>query len=436
VATITNFPGFNHLSVFAARTPSKSVVKGLSMPVLESIQQLFWGPTDQQEENEALAKFLSAPTANGLGFLIDGFTGAWNELNDELDPGPITQIAKRLSTLLDRRDYLPWRLVAGSFADSFVTTDRGPVVFVTQRTPLKRWHAMVNDLALRNLTAKAIGALPNLADTDRIATGELVALRAKLSPGADRDALDGVLATCEYTDRLVRNIVIPDGPSVLDAIADIAQETNAHRLAAAIDVMAQVRDTTLAALITAASPMGLGANQAALTRLHEVLEQADQIGNPLPGGINGVIQQALNVLSQLVANVQQDLDAFANSFQDVSSKLVNFSIVGSSADDIARSVVSQLRSNKTLSALPTQMKISMIRALLDADWTGDDDEQTILAILGDPANGARTQAEFFAMYGGVGHQDYQDNIDGQENDDMYALLKRMSFQRPNADPPH
>ena len=39
------------------------------------------------------------------------------------------------------------------------------------------------------------------------------------------------------------------------------------------------------------------------------------------------------------------------------------------------------------------------------------------------------------MYGGVGHQDYQDNIDGQENNDMYALLKRMSFQRPNADPP-
>ena len=34
------------------------------------------------------------------------------------------------------------------------------------------------------------------------------------------------------------------------------------------------------------------------------------------------------------------------------------------------------------------------------------------------------------MYGGVGHQDYQDNIDGQENNDMYALLKRMSFQRP------
>ena len=61
MATITNFPGFNHLSVFAARTPSKSVIKGLSMPVLESIQQLFWGPTDQQEENEALAKFLSAP---------------------------------------------------------------------------------------------------------------------------------------------------------------------------------------------------------------------------------------------------------------------------------------------------------------------------------------------------------------------------------------
>jgi len=54
----------------------------------------------------------------------------------------------------------------------------------------------------------------------------------------------------------------------------------------------------------------------------------------------------------------------------------------------------------------------------------------------DPTNGARTQAEFFAMYGGVGHQDYQDNIDGQENNDMYALLKRMSFQRPNADPPH
>ena len=116
------------------------------------------------------------------------------------------------------------------------------------------------------------------------------------------------------------------------------------------------------------------------------------------------------------------------------AELVNFSIVGSSADDIARSVVSQLRSNKTLSALPTQMKISMIRALLDADWTGDDDEQTILAILGDPTNGARTQAEFFAMYGGVGHQDYQDNIDGQENNDMYTLLKRMSFQRPNADP--
>jgi len=40
------------------------------------------------------------------------------------------------------------------------------------------------------------------------------------------------------------------------------------------------------------------------------------------------------------------------------------------------------------------------------------------------------------MYGGVGHQDYQDNIDGQENNDMYALLKRMSFKRPNADPLH
>ena len=95
---------------------------------------------------------------------------------------------ERLSTLLDRRDYLPWRLVAGSFADSFVTTDRGPVVFVTQRTPLTRWHAMVNDLALRNLTAKAIGALPNLADTDRIATGELVALRAKRARRGPRRA--------------------------------------------------------------------------------------------------------------------------------------------------------------------------------------------------------------------------------------------------------
>ena len=436
MTTIVNLPRFNHLSVFAARTPSKSVVKGLEMPSLELIQHLFYGATDQHQEDQALAEFLRAPTANGLGFLIDGFTKAWNELNDELDPGPITQIANRLSTLLDRRDYLPWRLVAGSFADSFVTTDRGPVVFVTQRTSLKRWHGMVNDLALRNQTARTIGPLPNLDDTDRVGTGELEALRRKLSPGADRDALDAVLATCEYTDRLVRNIAIPDGASVLDAIADIAKETNPHRLAAAIDVMAQVRDTTLAALMTAAPAMGLGANQAALTRLHEVLEQADQIGNPLPGGINNAIQQALDVLKQLVANVQQDLDAFADSFQAVTNKIVNFSVVGSNADDIARSVVSQLRSNKTLWALPTQTKVAMIRALLDADWTGDDDEQTILTILGDSVNGARTQAEFFAMYGGVGHEDYQGNIDGQENNDMYALLRRMSFPKPNAEPPH
>jgi hypothetical protein len=90
----------------AIRTHREGLIGSFSIRdlLLRNINNLFGGSTSEGEEDEALGILLGCTRAEDLIYLINKLT--WDQLDDELDEGDLTQIMDRLKVLFDRRGYL------------------------------------------------------------------------------------------------------------------------------------------------------------------------------------------------------------------------------------------------------------------------------------------------------------------------------------------
>lgn len=388
------------------------------------------GVTTEAEEDQALALLLGAKSAGELLFLVRSLQ--WEELDSKLDELDLDQVAQRLVILLNRRDY-----IVHHFLERFLT-DRYPfenitfaeiedcVTVVFAQLSTEGIEALINTLwNARQLTLDKVCEMALRSFPTHAREFKQVLDRIRTLTNVRRDELDQLGWEVHYTDLICRQMERAEVHLILQTLPELVDPDLPSRRRVAFFEMLRRYSPEITAMEKVVNVVGSTAQKGDMKLFVDALTTflnnftADP---PTPA----LIQTIASFFGSLADTVNELRVATLNAADTIANSLTFGRIFGEVEDDEARAVTQELLAADALVHIATPMKLTLIQRMLDG-FTDDDDEQSILHILGQTKNHPEkhSTAAFLQLVAGVGYEPLDFSIDGSEHDEFMNLLAQI-----------
>ena len=364
----------------------KSILRIILLRKLYRIKSLFEGYTNDDEEDEALAWIMSVKTAEDLIFLINQLT--WDALDDDLEEADLTDIACRLSQLLDLQDHFGVSsILRRLFRDPSLLRDRTPQDVAIEFTNM---FSALSPANRRALIDELLASRNKLLDDTAI-----LALRKKETNARDFKLIVEIIPTLEsyqtnevtqldwevfYTNDICFHLERGETAPIFRQLPDLVNPELSDTRRNAFLLALRKRDPEFRASEEIVKSLGTVSQKSDMVRFIEArkvfMDNFPRLAPP-------------TTLLQRIAN-QLGLTTLVNSFEDFSKGVNNLPqaiaqaipadiLFNGKADDDARDATNALASISTdrgslLAFLPFMYKIHLIDPMLKG-FTDDDDEQ-------------------------------------------------------------
>ncbi|MFJ9646470.1 hypothetical protein, partial [Streptomyces sp. NPDC101206] len=413
---------------------------------LTTIDALFDGGTDREEEERALGILTGTEHADDLVFLVNKLT--WDQLDDELEERDLDSIMDHLVTLFDRRDYLVGFLVRWFYlVDNAVlpTLDFVNVLnpYANSRSTEVR-HAFADqclgqrDLVCRGIAHMSLRGRQNNIDEFRLALDS--------TPGTDLyRAADIQMLSWKafYTARICEQLSRGEYRFLLQMLPDLVNPGGPQfpfpvRNIAFFDTLDGLRDE-FAAMERVIEVVG-SERQKSDARLYAdkrkvFMDNFPAAQPPLPPPPAQPPVAFLAAIQQAIQAIATALGATGTAFQDLVAKVQNIGatienisvprLLGNLEDDLATAATNTIFSEGRLAFLPTAYKSELIRRILGgSDLVSavvDEEEQTVLTVFEDAKT--RSPAEFLQLARSAQWEMLDSSFDGTERDRLEGLFK-------------
>lgn len=405
-----------------------SLLRAISRRKLITIKMMF--DNFPSETHQALALLLNTKIADELLFLVRSLR--WEELDSELDELDLDQVAQRLVILLNGRDY-----VVNHFLERFLT-DRYPfenitfaeiddcVTVVFAQLSTKGIEALLNKLwNARQLTLDKVCEMALRSFPTHAREFKRVLDRIRTLTNFRHDELDQLGWEVHYTDLICRQMERAEVHLILQTLPELVDLGLPARRRVAFFEMLRRYSPEITAMEKVVSVIGSTAQKGDMKFFIDALTTflnnftADP---PTPT----LIQTIASFFGSLADTVNELRIATLNAADTIANSLTFDRIFGEVEDDEARAITQELFAADALVHIASPMKLTLIQRMLDG-FTDDDDEQSILHILGQTKNHPEkhSTAAFLQLVAGVGYEPLDFSIDGAEHDEFMNLLAQI-----------
>lgn len=394
----------------------------------ELVKGLFDGDTGEGEEDAAM-QILRGAGPEDLKWVV-GSVG-WDELEDELDGGDLTEI----NALMARP---PETQTGEVFGDMGLTdADFDPKSGLEWAEFEARVQAYLNGLSpderkdlFRYFEDHKKDLLKEIADAQRSGQPSkahhlkrvLEMLADMTTDPAEKSRLRQLAFEVQYTRDISENLRTGDYAQLLNYLPVLADpNASPEERTAVFETLRRQRDE-LRAMEAIVDEVGTPSQKAQMQRFMNTYDAFMDGFNPkLPP--QDFLQQVLQKLGEIPGDVKaefQELKSAIDSMvKELRESLTIDHMLGSDLDDKAEDLVGSLLSKGLLDDAPTDVKVKLIQALNDGP-TGDAQEQRILDILRETKQ--RDPAEFYQIIAAVGWEELDSNVDGEEWDTLMKLM--------------
>jgi hypothetical protein len=402
--------------------PSNSLRQNIMKAKARYVYNLADGATDDDDEDAIKDTMASSENSYELIRLV-GVMEGWEGLDDELPEGHLDPIANQLAQVLDQRDYVVYQLIrrylilldynaSPNLGDCFTRLLQWPVVF--QPAEIDLLLSRKADL-LKSITNATMRDRTNMVNAARV-VGAVIQSYTTLMPHRVNE-LVALMHEVNYTTTIGSALVALNYDPLYDVIADMVNPawTNLQRTAA--------RDTCLrmqlefAAAAKAVAVVGSNEAKSTVNRFMATLKATlDNFPATLPAPI--VVAAIIAALGH-VGNDFATLITTINNLPDVLSITLS-DLLGTSEDDIARQLVSELHAQGWLGNASFKVKLTFVNSALDG-WTVDDDEISIIRVM--EAAKAHDQAELYQLAAAATWEALYSSVDGEQYDTLEGILQ-------------
>lgn len=406
------------------------------------VKALFYGNTNDAEENAALTILLSESSGEGLIHLVCD-VGGWEVLASELKTDAINSVTQAITDSLDvdnavlrqdelRPEMMPWlydqqlELFASPFGPSMqaivdaLSADQKLTLlnFIINRRESLLWQ--IASLRRRDKTfpidafETVLGWLhDSLADPTSLTAVQSARLRHEV----------------RYMHDLALNLAEADYGQLINYLPDMVDDgLPAEQRLALFEVLRKLEPEFAAQKQAVASPdLGTPDQRSRLQRFHNYLNTFLETFDPnLPS--QTLLEQLISALQELGEQISGALDELREAVSilanDVLDQLALSEILGTNDDDRARQLIGLLSSQQEngtsrLARLSFHFKDTLIRACLGG-FAGDEDEDAILLVL--DATDEMERAEFFQLIHSIGFEALASSMDGDQWVSFMALF--------------
>jgi hypothetical protein len=405
--------------------PSLSLRQNITKAKAKVVYDLASGFTPASEERDIRDLMKSSENSYELIRMIGAIDG-WDGLDSELEYGQVDQVATQLAQVLDQRDYVIYHLVrrylilldygaSPNFGDCFLRLLRWPIEF--QAPEIDLLLSRKADL-LKGVTSATMRGRTNMVSAAQVLP---VVIQQVMAAAPHRSVeLIALIHETNYTTRICSSLAQLDYQPLYRVIADMVDPalTNLQRIACK-DTCQRLR-LEFAAAAKAVEVVGSNQAKSTVDRFMAALKAAlDNFAPALPAP--NAVSAILAALGGVGTTLNDLLTAVTNLPDALAGAISLPALLGSSDDDNARQLVSELQSQGSLARIAFTIKVQMINAALDG-FTGDDDEIAINSVM--QAAKDYDQAELYQLAAAATWDALYSSIDGEEYDALLSILQQ------------
>jgi hypothetical protein len=392
------------------------------------VKGLFDGSTGEDEEDAAMTIIRSSPQQD-LQTVVNGV--GWDDIEDELDDEDIDEIHGLLARPpedqshqmldkvgvtdadLDPKDGIEWSQFEDKVRDAFnnMTPDALKQLadeFLNNKTKLLK---EISDLQRSGQTSKA-----------NYLKREIELLGDKTTDPNTKSKLKQMAFEVQYTRDISENLRQGDYGQLLTYLPKLADpNASVEERTAVFESLKRERDE-VRAMEVIVQHSGTPDQQSQLRRFMNTYDDFMDSWNPnVPP--QDLLHQLLDKLGKTSGDIKAEFDELKGAIdalvKEIGNDLTVSHLLGTGSDDDAVALVGELRSKNLLDDAPTEVKVDLIRKMLDG-FTGDGEEQAIIDIL--RATKERNPAEFHQIMNDITWDELDSNIQGDQWDEFLKLV--------------
>lgn len=414
--------------------PSLSLRQNIAKAKAKVIYDLASGATGDEEEDAIRDHMVRSENSYEIIRMMRAI-GGWKELDNELPEGYLDDIARQLAQVLDQRDYVVYQLIrrylvlldyaaSPNLGDCFVRLLQWPVKFQKDEFDflLSLKGKLLKGIAsatMRNRLPMVNAAMVPGRMTVRDGPEGVIGQYFTASPHR-ADELRALMFEVYYTTRICNALARLEYRTLYDVIVDMIDPdlTNLQRTACRNTFKNLVLELTAAEK----SVETVGSNEAKNIVSRFMLTLHTSMGNfpdsvPAPT-VFEMIRAAINA----TANTVGELRSAIFKLPDAVAGIINLgNFTGSSGDDQARHVITNIFSNNALANTSFEVKDKLVKALLDG-WTVDDDEDQIIKVM--KAAQAHDKAELYQLAASATWESLDTSVDGKQYKQLEDILNQ------------
>ena len=422
----TTLRGFFSSDAVDFDAPSLSARRNIMKANAKSIYDLADGATVDSEEDEIRDRMVFSQNSYELIRMMSAIDN-WEGLDDELPEGHLDHIARQLAQVLDQRDYVPYQLVRRYLIllDYNVSPTLGDCFRRLLQWPLEfqpaEFDALLSRKAelLKAITSATMRERTNMINAAIVPEAAINQYQAS-TPHRSSDLLS-LMHEVNYTTRICSSLRGLEFAPLYDVLTEMIDpaKSNVRRQACRDTCVRLALEFSAAAKATEL----LGDNEAKITvsRFMRTLKAATDnfpMNLPAPSAVAAI----LTALGS-VGDTLSELRAAIIALPDIVTGITLPDLLGTSDDDKARFLITELNSQGWLARLAFPLKVTLVNSLLSGT-TGDDDENAINLVL--RAAKDYDQAELYQLVAAASWESLYSSVDGDEYDTMEGLLNALA----------
>ncbi|CAN5535772.1 hypothetical protein BH10PSE7_BH10PSE7_03330 [soil metagenome] len=409
--------------------PSNSLRQNIKKAKARYVHGLADGATGDDEEDDIRDAIAGSENSYEVIRMVGAVDG-WGGLDDELPEGHLDPIATTIARVLDQRDYAVYQLIrrylvlldyntSPNLGDCFMRLLQWPSQF--QAVEIDLLLSRKADI-LKGVTSATMRDRTNMIAAALVGPPAFAAYAGAALPRVNE--LISLMLEVNYTTRICVPLAALNYQPLYAILLEMVDATlTAQQRTACRDTFDRLK-LEFSACKNSVDVVGSNEAKTTINRFTVTLKAA--IDNfpptlPAPTAISA-IGAALGTAAGAIAGTLADLKTAVATLPDALAGAINLgSLLGSSDDDAARNLVSQMQSQGWLARAPFDVKRKLINALLDG-FTVDDDEDAINSIM--QAARGYDQAELYQLAAAATWESLSMSMDGDQYDTLENTLSQ------------